>query len=109
MGMVNTRQDLIGIVGHSLQMACIIATRYAVCRKQFSNQDGTKEERRLLDYQTHMWKIGGLLADAFMMQINAKQSAKLLKETKQEMSQGKFESLEMMHHMTSGLKGFYCL
>ena len=28
---------------------------------------------------------------------------------KQEMAQGKFDKLEMVHHMTSGLKGFYCL
>jgi len=30
-----------------------IGVRYAVVRRQFSTQDGTKLERKLMDYQTH--------------------------------------------------------
>ena len=39
-----------------------IATRYSVCRRQFANIDGTSEERKLIDYQTHMHILGPVLA-----------------------------------------------
>lgn len=39
--------------------------RYAVCRRQFKTIDGKNEERKLLDYQTHMAILGPHLATAF--------------------------------------------
>jgi hypothetical protein len=45
----------------------MIAARYAVVRRQFSTIDGSKQERKLLDYQTHMFKFGPLLAYIMVM------------------------------------------
>lgn len=36
----------------SLQRALTIGLRYSVCRRQFKNTSGSKEETKLLDYQT---------------------------------------------------------
>ena len=47
----------------------MIATRYSVVRRQFANQEGTTQERKLLDYQTHMFKYGPLLAYATAMKF----------------------------------------
>ena len=52
--MVMTRLHIIfgGVV--NIFTACLRATRYAICRRQFANIKGSTEERKLIDYQTHM-------------------------------------------------------
>jgi len=44
-----------------------------VVRRQFKNLDGSKLERKLLDYQTHMFKLAPLLALAFTNNIAARE------------------------------------
>ena len=56
--MVKTRLMLIEKSGYALHRYILIAARYAVCRRQFSSISGTKIERKLLDYQTHLHLIG---------------------------------------------------
>ena len=48
--MSQTRLSIIMGSAFNLFRSGMIATRYAVCRRQFSNQTGTKKERKLLDY-----------------------------------------------------------
>lgn len=64
--MVEIRQQIIVMAGPALLKACQTAVRYAVCRKQFSTIPGNSEERKLLDYQTHMFKLGPLVAQGFV-------------------------------------------
>lgn len=49
-----------------------VAVRYAVCRRQFSNQTGTKEERKLLDYQVHMETLGKNVSNGLTIFLAAK-------------------------------------
>ena len=51
--MSKVRLQLIRSSGFYLVRQARVAVRYAVCRRQFANQKGTKEERKLLDYQVH--------------------------------------------------------
>lgn len=67
--MVEIRYQIVGGAGHALRKALIIGLRYAVCRRQFSTLPGTKQERKILDYQSHMFKFGPLLADAYVMML----------------------------------------
>jgi acyl-CoA oxidase len=53
-----------------------IAIRYACVRRQFKTQTGKKGERKLMDYQTHMNKLGPLLARSFIMQVNGEIAAR---------------------------------
>jgi acyl-CoA oxidase len=48
--MSGTRVGIMNAVFWSMQRATLIATRYAVCRRQFKNQEGSSQERKLLDY-----------------------------------------------------------
>ena len=48
--MSQTRLSIIMGSAFNLFRSGMVATRYAVCRRQFSNQTGTKKERKLLDY-----------------------------------------------------------
>ena len=65
--MVMTRLSIIfgGFV--NIMRACLIATRYAICRRQFSNIKGSTQERKLIDYQTHMRILGTNVANAFVL------------------------------------------
>lgn len=65
--MVVIRTMLVCNAGTNLRKALLIAIRYAVCRRQFRTQPGKKKERKLLDYQSHMYKLGPSLADAYVM------------------------------------------
>jgi acyl-CoA oxidase len=65
--MLETRVWICGNAPQSLAQGLLIATRYAVVRRQFATIDGSKEERKLLDYQTHMFKFGPLLAYVLVM------------------------------------------
>jgi alkylation response protein AidB-like acyl-CoA dehydrogenase len=48
--MVMTRMNIISGAGLFLSRALLIATRYAVCRRQFKTIPGQKNERKLADY-----------------------------------------------------------
>jgi acyl-CoA oxidase len=56
--MLQTRMSIMGNSTHNLKRCLVIATRYAVCRRQFSTIPGQKLERKLLDYQTHLQTLG---------------------------------------------------
>ena len=49
-GMVATRVSLLHSSYQCISKATVIATRYAVCRRQFKTLKGKSEERKLLDY-----------------------------------------------------------
>ena len=48
--MSETRLAIVMGCAFNLFRSGLVATRYAVCRRQFANQKGTKVERKLLDY-----------------------------------------------------------
>lgn len=48
----------------------LIAVRYSVCRRQFKNISGKKEETKLLDYQTQQMKLFPQLAMSFAHTIS---------------------------------------
>ena len=48
--MVKTRLNIMAQSGANLIQSAQMAVRYAICRRQFANQQGIKKERKLLDY-----------------------------------------------------------
>ena len=105
--MMETRVWIAGNSGFSLAMALTIAGRYSVVRRQFSTIEGTRLERKLLDYQTHMFKFGPLLAYSYAFNSASQhlftQHAALLSELKQ----NKYDRLEILHHLTAGYKAVF--
>lgn len=53
-----------------LASAVKIGVRYAVCRRQFKTMHGSKSERKIMDYQSHMVKFGPLVAKSYAMFAN---------------------------------------
>jgi acyl-CoA oxidase len=105
--MVEIRYQIVANAGHTIRKALIIGVRYAACRRQFSSIPGTKEERKLLDYQAHMFKLGPILADSYVMCVVGVQLHKFRDIMNEEVKVGKFKTLDFMHHLTSGLKSIY--
>ena len=64
--MVDTR-IVITNCGTFLYRQLLIATRYAVCRRQFAIVSGGKVERKLIDYRTHLNLIGSQLANVHII------------------------------------------
>jgi hypothetical protein len=83
------------------------ATRYAVCRRQFRNVDSKNEERKLLDYQTHMAILGPHLCTGIVIsgtaQLLTRLNAKALRHIEIESN---YSMLDLLHHFTSGIKAF---
>lgn len=65
--MLRTRQAVMNTAFLYTAMSCRFAIRYAVCRRQFRTLPGSREERKLLDYQTHMAIIAPVLSYAFVI------------------------------------------
>jgi acyl-CoA oxidase len=105
--MLETRVWIAGNAAHGIAMALSIAGRYSVVRRQFSSQDGTKLERKLLDYQTHMFKFAPLLAYCqafnFASQDLFRNHTLLLEEMKKD----NFDRLDFLHHLTAGYKAVF--
>lgn len=60
-----------------------------------------------MDYQAHMFKFSPILADTFVMSVVATELCDLMNKIQEEISRGKFKTLDLMHHFTSGLKSLY--
>lgn len=102
--MVQTRQLIIYGTSNLIFTGLVMATRYAACRRQFATISGSKQERKLLDYQTHMAILGPQLANAYTFSIVARNLRELNIEAVKEMQNGKFKLMDILHHFTSGLK-----
>ncbi len=82
--------------------------RYAICRRQFANVKGSKEERPLLDYQLQMFTLAPHIANAMIIRVSSNQIEKLFRESSKLVEKGKFTLLEVLHHLTSGFKAVAC-
>lgn len=54
-----------------------------------------------------MFKLGPLLADSYVMQVVGVQLYHQRNKMNEEVKNGKFKTLDMLHHFTSGLKSIY--
>ena len=76
--MVMTRLALTFGGAVNIMLACMVATRYAICRRQFANIKGSTQERKLIDYQTHMAVLGPNLANGYVLAFAANEIDELL-------------------------------
>jgi len=68
--MMHIRMLIVQNAGVSLHQAALLGIRYGVMRRQFKTIDGSREERKIMDYQTHQHIFGPVLAHTFVMQLN---------------------------------------
>lgn len=103
-----TRMNIIYGSAWCLLRANTIATRFAVCRRQFAIARGKKQERKIIDYQTHMQILGPNIANSYVLFRAARYVDPLLKMSIKESSEkGNFKMLDICHHFTAGFKAFF--
>ena len=74
--MMMVRLHIVRNAAYCLMKSLVIAIRYACVRRQFKTMHGSKQERKIMDYQTHMYKLGPILARCYIMQVNGELAAK---------------------------------
>lgn len=60
-----------------------------------------------MDYQTHMFKFAPLLAYSYAMAFGAHYLLKVHKELLEELKNGDFSKLDILHHLSAGFKAVY--
>ena len=105
--MLETRVWIAGNAAQTLAQALTIAIRYAVVRRQFSTLEGTRQERKLLDYQTHMFKFGPLIAYTYVMNVAARYQYEEYKRLHVDLLNNEFSRLDGMHHTSAGFKAAF--
>lgn len=102
--MVQTRIYIVTSCALLMHRAAQIATRYAACRRQFATIKGSEQERKLLDYQLHMDTLASNLSRALVLQLVVGELGKLESQSQQAVLRGSFKLLEILHHLSSGMK-----
>ena len=75
--MVQTRISIVTGAAINYHKAAKIATRYAVCRRQFRSIKGSDDERKLMDYQLHMDTVISNLSKALVFNMASSDLADL--------------------------------
>ena len=103
--MTKTRLWIIQGAGINLMKGALISIRYAVCRRQFTTIKGSDQERKLLDYQTHMACLGPHLVNGIVILACTGYVHELSLTSEKEVKENNsFQLLDVLHHITSGLK-----
>ncbi len=105
--MLQIRVLIVSDAGKQIARGLTIAGRYAVNRRQFANIDNSKEERKLMDYQTHMQKFAPLLAYAYAFKVCGNNLYELQCKLIDDAKKSDFSLLDIVHHLSSGFKSFF--
>ena len=104
--MLIARQCIIFTAFVFMMIGCRFAVRYAVCRRQFKTIPGSKEERKLLDYQTHMAILAPVVSSTFVIQMSGLLVFDLtLKAQRVYQEKKNLRLLQICHHLTAAVKG----
>ncbi|CDW76918.1 acyl-coenzyme a oxidase [Stylonychia lemnae] len=93
-----------------LGQSVLIAGRYSVVRRQFNTLDSDKKiERKLLDYQSHQFKIIPAIAQVVVQNLARNHINNIYQAYILDLEKGSdnFKPLKVIHHLVSGLKANY--
>ena len=76
-------------------------------RRQFSSQIGSKEERKVIDYQTTSFTAAKLIARGLTMTQVGNYVNFAYEEMIKEVKQGVFTNMDVLHHLLSGFKALF--
>ena len=102
--MVQMRLYIIQGAADRILNAAMIATRYAACRRQFKTTPGSNQERKLIDYQTHIALLGTNISNAWVLAMTVTLIREKFNHSKEMILKNDFSQMELLHHLTSGVK-----
>ena len=105
--MMNIRVQLVQHSASYIARGILIALRFSAVRRQFQNTPGSKEETKILDYLTHQNRLFPILAFGSYAAVNHAYLLKRYNKLMKSLSEDNFEDLDIMHHLSSGMKSVY--
>lgn len=105
--MQNIRILIIRMAYRNLSRGLVIAIRYAIVRTQFQDKAGSDEERSIMDYQTHHFKLIPLLSQCYAFLFVHKRLLADFNTIKKQIKAGDLSEIGNMHTISSGTKAFY--
>merc|ERR1719183_706670 len=90
-----------------LKVATTIAIRYAAVRRAFHDSSGERlQEQKILDFQTHKYRLMPLLATAYAFHFTKAYMKDLYEGLQKGLDEGDVSALPDVHATSSGLKSF---
>lgn len=90
-----------------LSRGLTIAIRYGIVRTQFKDKSGSNEERAIIDYQTHQFKLIPLLCQCYAFVFAHKRMQDDYNSIKKMIKKGDLSKIGDLHTISSGMKSFY--
>lgn len=84
-----------------------IALRYNCVRRQFKTYNGSKDERKIIDYQTQQHVLTPILAQAYLMNVVGRKVKNDFGLMMTEISIKNYERMDIMHHLLAGFKSIF--
>lgn len=95
--------DTVNILYASLQ----IAIRYAAVRRQFTTLQESKEERKILDYQTLQHELTPIVGMAILQSVSQTFFRNEFRTMMEEVKANNFQKMDVLHHLLAGFKSYY--
>lgn len=105
--MQSIRILIIRMAFKNLSKGLCIAIRYAICRTQFKDKAGSDQERPIMDYQTHQFKLIPLLAQCYAFFFVHRRMSNEFALVKKQIKDGDLSGIGNLHTISSGTKAFY--
>ena len=95
--------DTVNILYTSLQ----IAIRYAAVRRQFTTLQESKQERKILDYQTLQHELTPIVGMAVLQSVSQTFLRNEFRTMMEEVKANNFQKMDVLHHLLAGFKSYY--
>lgn len=105
--MMYIRMLLIKDMGVFVMPSVLVGLRYGVIRRQFKTYHGKKEERKLMDYQTHQHVFGSLISRGIVYTISGFYVRDMFKQMMDAIRVNNFQLMDSMHHILAGFKAVF--
>jgi len=91
----------------NLSRGLTIAIRYGIVRTQFKDKAGSEDERQIMDYQTHQFKLIPLLSSCYAFVFVYQRLHDDFDIMKRKIKEGDLSGINDLHTISSGTKAFY--
>lgn len=98
------RTQLVKLSSNYTAVATQISTRYCCVRRQFSTIQGSKDERKVADYQTTSFILAKLISNSLCNNVVAEWNLKAYYDMLGKVKNKDYSNLNSTHHILAGLK-----
>ena len=105
--MMAIRMQIVSSAGLVTMWSTQTAIRYCCVRRQFSTIQGSRDERKVIDYQTTSFTLGRLLSRGIVLALAGEWVVKEYTALMQDVEREVFDKLDQNHHILAGFKASF--